>query len=155
MSSYNTMYSPISGEVKSLRQSKDKAVANGLLGRGILIDPDDNKVYAPCDGEIVLIYETKHAIIIKSNAGIAILIHIGMNTGTLNGKGFKVFVHDGDKIKQGDLLLEFDKDMIINEGLQMVVPFVFPNLNENDFMAILTSGVTSANTPLININKYK
>lgn len=145
--------SPVDGVVLPLEECSDEAIANGLLGRGVLIDPTDNKVYAPVDGRIVLVYETKHAIIIKSDTGIACLIHVGVGSICLNGAPFKVYVKDGEIIHKGQLLMEFDAEMIRNAGYEMRIPFVFPNLNEKDYMSILKVGKVESNSPLIRIKK--
>ncbi|MDF9825228.1 glucose-specific phosphotransferase system IIA component [Breznakia sp. PF5-3] len=150
---YVTLLSPLSGEIKPLRESKDEAVAQGLLGRGILINPDGEKVFSPCDGEIVLVYPTKHAIIIKSSDNIAILIHIGMNTAQLDGKGFNVFVKDGDSVKRGDLLMKFDRKIMEKNNISLLSPFVFPNLNDNDFLSVFSLGKVAEKDPLVGIKR--
>ncbi len=148
-----SLKAPIDGVVKPLYQSEDEAVASGLLGRGILIEPIDDKVYAPCDGIIGLVYATKHAIIMKSDTGIDILIHVGLDTGLLNGAGFDVFVSDGQRVHAGQLMLTFKPELIKSHHLQLVVPFLFPNLNDDDFMAILSSNECNHLNKLINIRK--
>lgn len=150
-----TLHAPIHGLIKPLSDSKDEAVAEGLLGRGVLIDPIDNVVYSPCNGVVVLVYPTKHAIILKSNDDIVILIHIGMDTAQLNGDGFKVFVEDGQEIKQGDKLLTFDSKRLSEEGYSLLMPFVLPNLQETDFIDIVEFGEIAANSPLLLVMKNK
>lgn len=151
---YTTLLAPLRGEIKALHESKDRAVAQGLLGRGILIEPVDGAVYAPCDGRIVLVYPTKHAIIIKSACGVGILIHIGNDTSMLNGEGFESYVEDGQWVKAGDLLLHFDLLKLKNAGLSLLSPFVFPDLKDTDFLSVFTLGEVAAKTPLIGIKKH-
>lgn len=148
-----TLYTPIHGFIKPLSDSKDEAVAGGLLGRGILIDPIDNVIYSPCDGVIVLVYPTKHAIILKSNDGIVILIHVGMDTAQLKGKGFNVHVKDNQIVKQGDKLLTFDLNYLRKKKCSLLIPFVLPNLQATDFMEVATFGEAEVTDPLLHVMK--
>lgn len=118
------IYSPISGETVALTDIDDQTFAQGLLGDGIAIEPDDNKVYAPFDGEILVITNEKHAIGLRSTSGIEILIHVGMDTVMLKGEPFTLHCKAGDEVKRGDLLLEFDMEKIKGAGLQLVTPIV-------------------------------
>lgn len=90
------------GEVKDLSKSKDEAFANKMSGDGVLITPTSNLIVAPFDGQVVIVFETKHAIILRSKEGIALVIHIGVDTEKLNGAGFDVQVVDGQSFKTGD-----------------------------------------------------
>lgn len=150
---YSMFSAPVGGKIYPLRDSLDEVVAQGFLGRGILILPEDNIVYSPCHGQVVLVYPTKHAIIIKSDDGIAVLVHLGMNTAELNGEGFTVHVKDGDYIEQGQKLLEFDLAFLKDSKLSLLSPIVFPNLNDLDFMSVLHLGEAAANEPLVMICK--
>lgn len=121
---------PISGTVKSVTECEDEVFAAEILGKGVVIEPEEGKVYAPCDGEISAFFETKHAIGITVANGMELLIHVGMNTVTLNGEGFTPHAEVGDKIKKGQLLLEFDIDFIRSKGLPVSTPVVIANLDE-------------------------
>jgi PTS system beta-glucosides-specific IIC component len=124
------IYSPIKGKVVSLKEVSDQAFSSEALGKGVAIMPDEGKVFAPVDGEIVTIFNTKHAIAIKSDEGAEILIHIGMDTVKLEGKYFNAKVAQGDRVKKGQLLVEFNKEEIEKEGYSMLTPIVITNANE-------------------------
>ena len=121
---------PISGIVKPIKECEDEVFASEALGKGVMIEPEEGKVYAPCDGEITAFFETKHAIGITATNGMELLIHVGMNTVTLNGEGFTAHAGAGDKIKKGQLLLEFDMDFIHSKGLPVSTPVVIANLED-------------------------
>ncbi len=121
------IYSPVAGEVFPISHIKDDVFASEAMGKGVYITPSENTVYAPFDGEIVMIANTKHAIGIKSEQGVEILIHIGIDTVELNGEGFKVSVKAGDKVKQGQELITFDRDFIIEKGYSLDIPVICTN----------------------------
>ena len=108
------------------------------MGNGIAIDPTDNKVYAPFDGTVEFIAETKHAIGLKSDDGVELLIHVGMDTVKMNGKGFDVKTKVNERVKEGDSLLEFDRNEIQKEGYSLITPVVITNSNnyEQDELCI-------------------
>ena len=97
------------------------------MGDGIAIDPTDNKVYAPFDGSVEFIADTKHAVGLKSDDGVELLIHVGMDTVKMNGKGFDVKTKVNQRVKEGDLLLEFDRNEIQKEGYSLITPVVITN----------------------------
>lgn len=99
------------------------------MGEGLAIDPSDNKLYAPFDGTVVMVAPTKHAIGLRSEYGVELLVHIGLDTVTLDGKPFTLHVEDGVKFKKGDLLIEFDKEFIETQGLQTITPVIITNSN--------------------------
>ena len=123
----NILLVPITGEVKSLSECKDAVFAEGTLGNGVIIEPAEGKVYAPCNGKITSIFDTLHAIGITASNGAEILIHIGMDTVKLNGQGFKSHIKIGDTITKGQLLMEFDIDFIKGKGLEVTIPVVISN----------------------------
>lgn len=127
--------SPIKGEVKSLSACTDLAFASGAMGKGVVIEPTEGKVYAPCDGQVMMLFETLHAIGLKSENGAELFIHVGLDTVKLNGQGFKAYVQGGDSVKKGDLLIEFDIDFIKEKGLSVTTPMVITNAdNYVDFI---------------------
>ena len=127
--------SPIKGEVKPLSACTDLAFASGAMGKGVVIEPTEGKVYAPCDGQVMMLFETLHAIGLKSENGAELLIHVGLDTVKLNGQGFKAYVQGGDSVKKGDLLIEFDIDFIKEKGLSVTTPMVITNAdNYADFV---------------------
>ena len=121
---------PISGTVKPVTECEDAVFASEAVGKGVVIEPEEGKVYAPCDGVISAFFDTKHAIAITADNGTELLIHVGMNTVTLKGEGFTSHAEAGDKIKKGQLLLEFDIDFIRSKGLPVSTPVVIANLDE-------------------------
>jgi PTS system beta-glucosides-specific IIC component len=127
--------SPIKGEVKPLSACTDLAFASGAMGKGVVIEPTEGKLYAPCDGQVMMLFETLHAIGLKSENGAELLIHVGLDTVKLNGQGFKAYVQGGDSVKKGDLLIEFDIDFIKEKGLSVTTPMVITNAdNYVDFI---------------------
>lgn len=111
-----SIFSPLKGIMKPLEKSANVSFAEGQLGKGVVIEPMDGKIYAPVDGTLSVVFPTKHAIGITSEEGIDVLIHIGIDTVELNGEGFTVLKNQGDKVTKGELLLEFDLDMIKAKG---------------------------------------
>ena len=122
-----TILSPIKGEVKSIEESSDAAFASGALGKGVVILPEEGKVYAPVTGTVTVLFPSLHAIGITSDAGVELLIHIGINTVQLNGEGFTAHIKQGDQIKQGQLLVEFDMNKIKEAGYSLETPVLVTN----------------------------
>ena len=116
---------PITGITKKLSDIEDKGFASGAMGEGFAIEMQDGKVVAPFSGEVMVCFPTGHAYGLKSNDGKEILIHIGMDTVELDGKGFDVKVQAGQKIKQGDVLVNVDIDYVKSQGKSLVTPIVF------------------------------
>ena len=121
--------SPVEGHVIPLEQVKDDVFASKAMGDGIGILPRKEQVYAPCDGMVEVVFPTGHAIGI-SNGDVELLIHIGLNTVELDGKGFQAYVKQGDKVKKGDLLVTFDKEFIEDEGYDSTVVFIVTETGE-------------------------
>ena len=114
--------SPMEGDIVPLEEVKDQAFSSGALGKGLAIEPKKGVVLAPVDGEIATFFPTGHAIGIKADNGTEILIHVGMDTVKLEGKYFHPKAKSGDKIKKGQVILEFDMDAIREEGYSLVTP---------------------------------
>ncbi|SJN59876.1 PTS system beta-glucoside-specific EIIBCA component [Vibrio ruber DSM 16370] len=119
---------PIKGEVIALESVDDKVFSSGAVGDGIAIIPAEGRVYAPTSGIIAHTYNSGHAIGLLSDTGAEILIHVGIDTIQLQGKYFTMHVKEGDRVVEGQLLIEFDKDSIVNAGYQVVTPFVITNI---------------------------
>lgn len=122
--------SPIKGEVIKLSNIQDDAFASGVLGSGVAIMPTEGIVVAPVDGEITTLFPSLHAIGITSEKGVELLIHVGLDTVQLGGKGFKAYVKQGDKVKKGQHLLDFNIEEIKNAGYSVVTPVVITNTAE-------------------------
>ncbi len=123
----NTVYSPINGEAIELEKVNDKTFASGALGKGFAIVPAEGKVYAPFDGTMTIVYDTKHLLAMTSNDGIELFVHIGLNTVELQGKYYTEHVKAGDVIKKGQLLMEFDIAKIKEAGYDMTTPVIVTN----------------------------
>lgn len=126
----DTLSSPLHGVVTSLTEVPDQVFSSGAMGKGIAIEPEDGKVYAPADGIVTAVFDSNHAIGIKTNNGAEILIHIGLETVSLNGKGFKRFVEKNQQIKKGDLLLDANLDFIKEHHLKTITSIVVTNSND-------------------------
>ena len=122
-----TILAPIKGEIKPIEESSDAAFASGALGKGVVILPEEGKVYAPVTGTVTVLFPSLHAIGITSDAGVELLIHIGINTVQLNGEGFTAHIKQGDQIKQGQLLVEFDMNKIKEAGYSLETPVLVTN----------------------------
>lgn len=121
------IFSPLSGKMIALSGVEDEVFASGAMGNGIAILPSEGRVVAPADAEVTLLFPTKHAIGLKTIDGAEILIHVGMDTVSLNGNGFDSYVSIGDKVKKGQTLLTFDIEKIKKAGLTTVTPIIITN----------------------------
>lgn len=135
-----TIISPIKGSAIPLSEVKDEVFASEALGKGIAILPDEGKVYSPVDGKVTVVFPTKHAIGINSKGGAELLIHIGMDTVQLEGKGFTSHVEKDQEVHQGQLLMEFDVDGITNQGYDVTTPIVVTNTKNYNEVKTLTDG---------------
>ena len=124
------LYSHLSGKLVPLRDVSDEVFSSGMLGDGIAVEPDSNKLFSPCSGTVGHIFDTRHAINIVSDFGCEILLHIGLDTVKLKGKGFDIKVKEGDRVNKGDLLCIFDTEIIKNAGLKTTTPMVITNSGE-------------------------
>ncbi len=138
------LVSPLNGDVVKLEDVPDEVFASGAMGKGIAINPSEGVILAPADAEVTLVFPTGHAIGLRTNNGAEILIHVGMDTVSLEGKGFKTFVTAGDKVKTGQKLLEFDIKTIQDAGLPIITPIIVTNTP--DFDDVLTTDKTSVVT---------
>ena len=119
--------SPVEGKVMELSEVEDKVFSQGIMGNGFAVELTSGTVRAPFSGEVTVVFPTGHAIGMKRADGLEVLIHIGMDTVQLNGKGFSLHVKQGDYVSAGDVLVEVDLDYIKSEGKSLVSPVVFPN----------------------------
>jgi sugar PTS system EIIA component len=126
---------PVDGEVKALSEVNDYLFNKKIMGEGAAIIPSGNFVYSPVDGVIALIYESKHALIIKSDDGLDILIHIGLDSAKFEGRGFSSYNKAGDKVKTGDKVMFFDRDFI-EKNATIITPIVITNSQIIDYVDI-------------------
>ena len=149
-----TIKSPFSGQVSELKTLKDGVFSKNLLGKGILITPDSNNVYAPVTGTIEVIADTKHAIGLKTSDGIEILIHMGIDTVNLKGKYFKILVKKGQQVKQGQKIAEVNFKEIKQKGYSIASPVVITNTNNyKNVLPILTKNSVVAEDDILSIEK--
>ncbi len=121
----------VEGRVADISEAPDEAFAGKLMGDGIVMFPKGNMIYAPADATIETVFPTKHAIGLKTKQGTEILLHVGIDTVKLDGKGFTVFVKDGDSVQKGDKLMEVDLNYIAENAASTAIPMVFTNLEPN------------------------
>ncbi|MDM7532952.1 beta-glucoside-specific PTS transporter subunit IIABC [Lacticaseibacillus paracasei] len=131
---------PVTGEVKDIAEANDPAFASGSMGQGLVIEPTEGKVYAPFDGVVSMLFKTNHAIGITSNSGVELMIHIGIDTVKLDGKYFEPHVHQGDAVKAGDLLIEFNVDAIKKAGYDLSTFVIVTNTNDYKQVDMLNAG---------------
>lgn len=123
-------YAPMAGKAVPITEVPDPTFAEGMLGNGIAIEPAEGKVYAPCDATVDMMFTTGHAVSLVADNGAEILIHVGLETVSLEGKPFKVHAANGDKVKKGQLLIEVDLEEVKAAGLPTITPMVVCNTDE-------------------------
>ena len=121
---------PLSGESVPLEKVPDEAFSQKMVGDGLAIIPSDGYLVSPFEGTVIQVFDTKHAYILKSNDGVEILIHIGINTVKLNGQGFENKVSNNQKVKKGDLLSIVDFNFISKQRLSTFTPIIFTNIEQ-------------------------
>lgn len=146
---------PVAGEAVSSAVIEDAAYRSEMLGKGMAIKPIDGKLYAPVDGMVTLIFETKHALTITSECGAEILIHIGLDTVSLEGMPFVVHVQKNDLVKRGDLLAEFDMNMIREAKFDNIIPIVILNSECYKKIKCFTGNVVKPGEDIIHLIKSK
>ena len=123
-------YAPMAGHAVPIAEVPDPTFAEGMLGNGIAIEPVEGKVYAPCDATVDMMFTTGHAVSLVADCGAEILIHVGLETGALEGKPFTVHAANGDKVTKGQLLIEVDLDAVKAAGLPIITPMVVCNTDD-------------------------
>lgn len=152
-SNLGSIYSPQTGRCVSVIEIPDEVFSERILGDGIAIIPTENDVLSPVDGVIVQVAETGHAFCIKSDDGIEIMIHIGVDTVNLRGKGFKCFVKNGDKIKKGDKLASADIEFIEQSGFPLHTALLITNSKEIKSMKPIYGNVSAGKNVVIEYSK--
>ncbi|MGN1416855.1 MAG: glucose PTS transporter subunit IIA [Oscillospiraceae bacterium] len=142
----------MNGTAIPLSQVEDEAFASGALGDGAAIEPSEGKLYSPCDGTVDTLFDTKHAVSIRSDSGADILLHIGIDTVSLGGKYFLAHVENGDRVKTGELLISFDLNGIRNEGYKTTTPLIICNSDEYDDVSLEAEGIISAGDRFLTIS---
>ena len=147
--------SPITGIAANLSEAPDEAFAGKMMGDGAVVTPVDSYVRAPEDGEVSFVFETKHAVGFMTDTGIGLLIHVGIDTVKLDGKGFEVLVENGQKVKKGDPMLKLDLNYLKKNAPSIVSPVVCTELNDNQKIRLLGEGKIKAGQALFAIDFYK
>ncbi|WP_078553732.1 PTS sugar transporter subunit IIA [Bacillus alkalicellulosilyticus] len=122
-----TIVAPLTGEVKELEEVPDPVFSQKMMGDGFAIVPSEGFVVSPVEGKIIQFFHTKHAVGIQSKTGLEILIHVGLETVSMNGEGFTAHVKEGDKVRVGDTLITFDLDLISKKAKSTITPVVITN----------------------------
>ena len=151
VSSGEEIKSPMNGTVIPLSEVPDAVFSSEMLGKGFGVEPSEGKAYAPVDGEVTTVFDTKHAIGLMSKHGVELLIHIGIDTVKLNGKGFDVKVKTGDQVKAGDMLAEFDMDLIKGEGYPMTTVVVVTNTDDCEEIGEVRTGAATKDTEVLTV----
>ena len=138
------LYSPFKGRAASITEAPDEAFAERMMGDGYVVFPSEGIVYAPEDCEISFIFPSKHALGLRTEDGLEYLLHIGVDTVKLEGKGFKVFVQENDKVKKGDKLMEFDIEYIKEHAKSDACIGVFTSLEEGQEIVMKAEGEIEA-----------
>lgn len=125
-----TLYSHMNGTAVKLEDVEDEVFSQKILGEGAAVEPSEGKLYAPCDGKIDSVFDTKHAVNMVSDDGVEILLHIGIDTVKLGGQYFEAHVSDGQEVKKGDLLISFDMDKIKAAGYKVTTPLIIGNTDD-------------------------
>lgn len=144
-----TIASPENGTIVSLSDVKDEVFSSGAMGKGVAIEPSEGMLYAPADGEVIMTFPTSHAIGMKTSDGAEVLMHIGMDTVNLQGKGFETLVEKGAKVKKGDQLIKFDIDAIKKAGYPVTTPVVITNSNDYDDVKVDANGEVKVGQELL------
>ena len=143
--------SPMNGTVIPLSEVPDAVFSSEMLGKGFGVEPSEGKAYAPVDGEVTTVFDTKHALGLMSKNGVELLIHIGMDTVKLNGRGFDVKVKAGNQVKAGDLLAEFDMDLIKSEGYPVTTAVVITNTDDCEAIGEVKTGAVTKDTDVLTV----
>lgn len=147
----NIIYLPIEGEIIPLEDIGDGVFSEGILGKGCGIKPKEEKVYAPINGTVENVADTKHAIGIMSDDGAEVLIHVGMDTVDMKGTGFDVLVEVGQKVKCGELIMKFDTGKIKAAGHPSTTALVLTNTDDLNAVTILNTGDAAKLTPVLKV----
>ena len=149
------VYSPVTGISADLSTAPDEAFAQRMMGDGAVVTPEEAVVVAPDDGQVLFVFDTKHAIGFMADSGVGMLLHMGIDTVKLNGEGFKVFVENGQKVKKGDKLMELDLDFLKQNAPSLVSPVLCTELEDNMKIRLLNDGKIKAGDPLFAIDIYE
>ena len=151
--SEETIKSPVKGRIIPLSEVSDETFASEMLGVTSAVEPDDGRIVSPCDGEVINVFDTGHAVCIATKSGGELLIHIGVDTVKLNGKGFTKKVSDGDHVHAGDVLIEADLDTIRNAGYSPDVMVILTNADQYSEVEKAEPGEVGTDAPVMTLKK--
>ena len=137
------------GKVVAMKDVDDPTFAQEILGPGVAIEPSEGVLYAPVDGTVSLVADSKHAVSVTCNCGAELLMHLGIDTVELKGEGFEAHVKAGDKVSAGDKLVTFDMDAIKKKGYKLTTPIILCNKDEYKNIDVLASGDVAVGDDLI------
>lgn len=146
-----TLYSHMNGTAVKLEDVEDEVFSQKILGEGAAVEPSEGKLYAPCDGKIDSVFDTKHAVNMVSSEGAEILLHIGIDTVKLGGQYFEAHVSDGQEVKKGDLLISFDMDKIKAAGYKVTTPIIIGNTDDYSSVEPVAQNSISAGDMILKI----
>ena len=146
--------SPITGNADDLSAVPDEAFAGRMMGDGAAVTPTDAIITAPEDGEVAFVFDTKHAIGFETESGVELLIHVGVDTVSLNGEGFEVFVENGQKVKKGDVMMKINIPYLTEHAPSLCSPVLCTDLDDNQKIRLLAKGEIKAGEPLFAIDLY-
>ena len=149
------IYSPVNGTAADISEAPDEAFAGRMMGDGAMVVPQEQTVYAPADGEVSFVFDTKHAIGFETAEGTALLLHMGIDTVNLGGKGFEVLVKDGDKVKKGDILMKLDLGFLKANAPSLASPVLCTELAQNQKVRLIKSGAIGAGEELLAVDTYE
>ena len=150
-----TISSPITGSAAELTKTPDEVFSNKMLGDGAAVTPVDNIVRAPEDGEVAFVFDTNHAIGFLTDTGISLLIHVGIDTVKLEGKGFEVLVENGQKVKKGEPMLKLDLDFLKENAPSIMSPVICSEMEDNQKVRVLKTGDVNAGEELFAVDFYE
>ena len=143
----------MNGQAVRLEDVEDPVFSEKILGDGMAVEPEEGKLFAPCDGRVEMVFDTKHAINMVSKEGVEILLHIGIDTVKLGGKYFEAHTESGQEVKKGDLLISFDMEAVRAEGYKLITPLIICNSSEYEAILPTGHGRVLAGSSLIEINQ--
>ena len=149
----NRIYAPMAGYAVGLKEVPDPTFSSCMLGKGIAIIPEDGKVCAPCNATVDMMFTTGHAVSLIADNGAEILIHVGLETVAMNGKGFTTYVQNGQRVKKGQLMLEVDLEVLKAAGLNCITPVLVCNSDEYGIFRTVTGKTVSNDEVVIELTR--
>lgn len=151
--SEETVKSPVRGKIIPLSEVNDETFASEMLGVTSAVEPEDGRIVSPCDGKVINVFDTGHAVCIATKSGGELLIHIGVDTVKLNGKGFTKKVSDGDQVHAGDVLIEADLNMIRSEGYPATTMVILTNADQYSEVTKAEPGAVGTDGSVMSLKK--